>query len=72
MTNLEMQALALAAEVQIYIQKGNLHQLTLALHEFRKAQFEADMQLGQDLEKMYQQYESSTCPVINLASKRKK
>lgn len=68
MTNLELQALALAAEVEQFLKHGNHLTLALALNQFRIEQVNSDIQLGADLERMYEQ--SRNCPIVKIADNR--
>lgn len=68
MTNLEFAALSLAAEVEQYLKHGNHLTLALALNNFRIEQVNADIQLGADLQAMYEQ--SRNCPIIKIAEQR--
>lgn len=69
MTNLELSALALAAEVEAFLKYGNHLTLALALNNFKIEQVNSDIQLGADLERMYEQ--SRNCPIIKIAEDRK-
>jgi hypothetical protein len=73
MTNLELQAMAFAAEVQKFVTSGghqNYQLMVLALNQFRRVQQSSNIQMGADLDAMYAQHVESLCPVINLAQRR--
>jgi hypothetical protein len=77
MTKVEMLAHALANELELEIKTGTKlrTETVLVLNELRKAQVEAEVTLGSDLDKMYQEFLAKLpehkCPVIDLATKRK-
>ena len=58
MTKLEMQAIALANEVENALTYGTpiVPAVVLALNEFRKVQTETDARIGADLDAMYKTY----------------
>jgi hypothetical protein len=70
-TRLENAAILLANELERYIAAGTEvipANLTLALNEFRKAQADADLVLGADLDGMFKQYEYSNISKENVIS----